>query len=72
MVRVTDESPCLVNMHGEQIPGLLHILLSNNQTAKVCFEDGTFKDIWWGRVRQLDAASIMDAYDYEDEEDYDG
>ena len=68
VIRHTDEVPCLVKQNGTELAAMLHPLLSNNQMAKVCMEDGTYKDVFWNRVRQLGVEELMDEYDFEEEE----
>ena len=66
--RHTDEVPCVVKIGGEEVAAMLHPMLSNNQMAKVCFEDGSYRDVFWNRVRQIGVNEIMDEYDFDEEE----
>ena len=64
---LTDGVPCIVRDGNEWVPGILHPLLSNQQMAKVCMEDGYWRDVWWTRVRQMGVSELMDEFDYEEE-----
>lgn len=68
VVRHTDEVPCIVKQNGDEIEAILHPMLSNNQMAKVCFEDGSYRDVFWNRIIQLGVAEVMDEYAYGEEE----
>ena len=65
---ITDRQPCLVQQGTEWVPAFLHIMLSNQQMAKVCTEDGYFRDVWWSRVRMCGIADEMDEYYFGEDE----
>lgn len=67
---VSDEVPCVVKNGGEWEAGVLNARLSNGQMAKVCYEDGFYKDVWWTKVRRLGVSELMDEWSaYYDEDD---
>lgn len=67
-IRHTDAVPCLVKTGNEEMPAFLHPLLSTQQLAKVCYEDGTWRDVWWSKVRQIGVPDEMDEYEWDEEE----
>lgn len=71
-IRLTDEVPCYVRSGHEEVPAFLHPTLSNQQMAKVCYEDGTYRDIFWGKIRRVGVPEAMDEYEWDEEEDDNG
>lgn len=64
---VTDALQCMVKTSSGEVRAFLHPLLSCQSMAKVCFEDGTWRDVFWGKIRQLGVSEEMDDYCWEDE-----
>ena len=67
-VRHAFEIPAYVRHGDEERPALLYPILSSQQMAKVCYEDGRFSDVWWSKVRSLEVEDVMDEYGFECEE----
>lgn len=65
---ISDGVPCVLKDGDGWIPGILHPLLSSQQMAKVTTEDGSWRDVWWSRVRQCGVPELMDEMDFGEEE----
>ena len=68
IVRHTDEEQCFVKSGTDELPAFLHPMLSTQQMAKVCMEDGTWRDVWWSKIRLVGVSDRMDEYDWDEEE----